>query len=134
MKSLICIISSNINFYCLGDTENVSLASKPHLHELDLIAGKGKTVNVIDKTACAWEKVATRLYFEGHDISRIRKNKRQAEDACHTMFAEWLEGKGRTPTTWETILQALNEAKQGELAKDLKEVLDTIATKKPRLS
>ena len=105
------------------------MASKPRLHELDLIAGKGKTVNVIDKTACAWEKVATRLHFEGHDISRIRKNERQAEDACRMMFAEWLEGKGRTPTTWATVLQALNEARQGELAKDLGEVLDTTSTK-----
>ena len=86
-------------------------------------------MNVIDKTAYAWEKVATRLHFEGHDISRIRRNERQAEDACRTMFAEWLEGKGRSPTTWCTVLQALNEARQGELAKDLEEVLDTTATK-----
>ena len=83
-------------------------------------------MNVIDKTACAWEKVAIRLHFEGHDISRIRRNERQAEDACRTMFTEWLEGKGRTPTTWGTVLQALNEARQGELANDLEEVLDTL--------
>ena len=91
-------------------------------------------MHVINKTACAWEKVATRLHFEGHDISRIRKNERQAEDACRTMFSEWLEGKGRTPTTWGTVLQALNEVRQGELANDLEEVLETIAIKKPRLS
>jgi hypothetical protein len=115
--------------YFIGDDASPALASKPHLHELDLIAGKGKTVNVIDKTACAWEKVAMRLHFKGHDISRIRKNERQAEDACRTIFTEWLEGKGRTPTTWGTVIQALNEARQGELAKDLEEVLATIATK-----
>ena len=91
-------------------------------------------MNVIDKTACAWEKVATRLHFENHDISRIRRNEHQAEDACRTMFGEWLESKGRTPTTWGTVLHALNEAKQGELANDLEEVLETIAIKKPRLS
>ena len=82
-------------------------------------------MNVINKTACAWEKVAIRLHFEGHDISRIRRNERQAEDACRTVFVEWLEGKGRTPTTWDTVLQALNEAEQGELANDLEEVLNT---------
>ena len=112
--------------YVGGDATS-ALSKKPHLHELDLFAGK---VSVIDKTACVWEKVATRLYFEGHDISRIQRNKPQAEDACRTMFVEWLEGKGRTPTTWETVLQALDEAKQGELARDLKEVFDTSATKK----
>jgi hypothetical protein len=111
--------------FFIGDSASPALASKPRLHELDLIAGNGKTVNVIDKTACAWEKVATRLHFEAQDISRIRKNERQAEDACRTIFTEWLEGKGRTPTTWGTVIQALNEARQGELAKDLEEVLDT---------
>ena len=118
-------------FSFVGGDATSALSKKPHLHELDLFAGK---VSVIRKTACVWERVATRLHFESHDISRITKNKCQAEDACHSMFAEWLEGKGRTPTTWETVLQALNEAEQGELAKDLEDVLDTIATKKPRLS
>ena len=46
------------------------------------------------------------LQFEGHDISRIGKDERQAEDACRTVFIEWLEGKGRTPTTWGTVLHA----------------------------
>ena len=39
------------------------------------------------------------------------------------MFSEWLEGKGRTPTTWETVIKALEEADLGEVAQDLKEVL-----------
>jgi hypothetical protein len=111
--------------FLIGEDASRALESKPHLHELDLFTGKGKTVNVIDKTACAWEKVAIRLHFEGHNISRIKRNERQAEDACRTMFTEWLEGKGRTPTTWGTVIQALNEARQGELAEDLEEVLVT---------
>ena len=101
----------------------MALTIKPHLHELDHISGNGKTVTVIDSVACVWEKVAMRLHFEGHDISRIQRNEHRAEDACRTMFVEWLEGKGRTPTTWETILKALEEAKQCELAKDLKDIL-----------
>ena len=86
-------------------------------------------MKVINKTAHIWKTVATTLHFEGHDILRIGKDEHQAEDACRTVFIEWLEGKGRTPTTWGTVLQALNEAEQGELANDLEEVLDTIATK-----
>jgi hypothetical protein len=88
-------------------------------------------VNVIKKTAHVWQNVAAMLHFEGHDISRIKQNERQAEDACRTVFIEWLEGKHRTPVTWGTIVQALNEAEQGELAKELKEALNTIAIKKP---
>ena len=76
---------------------------------------------MISRAAAVWEKVATRLHFEGHDILTIRKNEHQAEDACRTMFIEWLEGKGRTPTTWETVIKALEEAKLAEVAKDLKD-------------
>lgn len=75
------------------------------------------------------EKVATRLLFEGHDISRIRKNEHQAEDACRTVFVEWLQGKGCTPTTWEVVVKALDKAQQGELAKDLGEALGVITGK-----
>ena len=109
--------------FCVGDTANSVLSSRPRLHELDSITGNGKTVNVIDKVTHVWEKIATRLHFEGHDISRIRRNEHKTEDACRDMFVEWLEGKGRTPTTWETVLNALEEAKQRQLAKDLKEAL-----------
>ena len=106
-----------------GGTSYPILESKPQLYELDCIKGNGKTVKVIKRTAPVWEKVATRLYFEGHDILTIRRNEHQAEDASRTMFIEWLEGKGRTPTTWETVLEALDEAELAEVAQDLKEVL-----------
>ena len=86
-------------------------------------------MKVINKTAHVWKQIARRLYFEGHDILRIGEDERHAEDACCRVFIEWLEGKGRTPTTWGTVLHALNEAEQGELANDLEEVLNTTATK-----
>ena len=115
--------------FLIGDDASPALLRKPHLHELDCIAGRRIKVKVINKTAHVWKQVATRLYFEGYDILRIGKDERLAEDACRTVFIEWLEGKGRSPITWDTVLQALNEAEQGELANDLEEVLDAITTK-----
>ena len=77
----------------------------------------------MDRVASKWEEVATRLHFEGHDILSIRRSEHhQVKDACRTMFIEWLEGKGRTPTTWDTVIKALEEAELGEVAKDLKEI------------
>ena len=73
-----------------------------------------------------WERVATRLHFEGHEITCIKKdNHFQGEDACRAMFSKWLEGKGhiRTPTNWDTVIKVLEEANLGEVAQDLKEVL-----------
>ena len=110
-------------FCSIGGAINPALARKPRLYELDRITGNDKTVRVINRAAPVWEKVATRLHFEGHDILTIGRNKHQAEDACRTVFMEWLEGKGRSPTTWETVNEVLEEAELAEVAKDLKDIL-----------
>ena len=78
---------------------------------------------MINRTASVWEKVATRLYFEGHDISAIRRDEHQVEGACRTMFDEWLKGKGRTPITWETVVKVLEEAELAEVAEDLNNII-----------
>ena len=104
----------------LGDTK---LAGRPQLHELDLKEGNGKTVRLISRVAADWVRVATRLHFKGHDIRRLRADRRGALDTCHEMFMEWLDGKGRSPQTWETVIIALEEAELSKVASDLKDAL-----------
>ena len=100
------------------------LLCKPRLYELDLIRGSGKTVRVISQASATWERIAIRLHFKGYEIRRIcRDHHFQTGDACSTMFIEWLEGKGRQPATWETLIEALEEADLSELASNLKDVL-----------
>ena len=104
--------------------QRLDAAPQPKLHHLDLFEASGKIVKVIENAAAKWEEVATRLYFESHDISRIRKDyHQQTIEACRTVFIEWLQGKGRKPTTWDTVIKALEEADLSELAGDLKVVL-----------
>ena len=81
------------------------------------------TVKVIERTAADWERIATALHFEGHEIKTLRADYHQSEDACRNMFVEWLEGKGRHPKSWETVLCALNEAGFGEVTSDLSDAL-----------
>ena len=110
--------------FLITDVEIVNISSKPRLYELDRIRGNGKTVKIISKTAAVWENVATRLHFEGHEITCIKRdNHFQTEDACRAMFTKWLEGKGRKPTNWDTVIKTLDEASLGEIAQDLKQVL-----------
>lgn len=37
----------------------------------------------------------------------------------NAVFTEWLEGKGRKPTTWETLITALKEGEFLTVASDL---------------
>ena len=97
-----------------------TISSLPKWHHLDLIEANGKTVKVIEQAAAKWNKVATRLHFEPQDISRIRNDAHhQSIDACQTVFSEWVQGKGRKPTTWNTVIKALKEADLSELSADL---------------
>ena len=96
----------------------------PKLHHLDLIEGNGKTVKVIAQSASKWERVALSLHFESHDMSRLSRDYHlQSFEACQTVFTEWLNGKGRKPVTWETVIIALKEAELSELATDLEDIL-----------
>ena len=109
-------------FNCIGASIQASLSSRPRLYELDMIKGNGKTVKVISRTAANWERLATRLHFEGHEIKTLRADYQQCEDACRNMCIEWLDGKGREPKTWQTLLTALKEADFGEVASDLADI------------
>ena len=99
------------------------------LHQLDLLERNGRTVRVIDAAAAIWDKVALRLHFEHHDITRIeRDHHQQSVLACQTVFGEWLEGKGCQPTSWDTLIKALREAGLSEIVSDLECVLSTPGT------
>ena len=78
-------------------------------------------MRVINQAAAKWKSVATRLHFKIDDLSRIGKDyHQQSQNACQTVFMEWLQGRGRKPTTWDTVIKALEEADLSELAADLK--------------
>ena len=105
-------------------TDLPTLSSLPKLHHLDLIEGNGKTVRVIAQSASKWERVALSLHFESHDMSRLSRDYHlRSFEACQTVFTEWLNGKGRKPVTWNTVIKALKEAELSEVATDLQDIL-----------
>ena len=64
------------------------------------------------------------LHLEDCDIQRIRRDHRNDScKACQIALKEWLEGEGRNPVTWKTLISALKEADFSEIASDLEYVL-----------
>ena len=113
-----------INFHvcsvAIAQESSLSITSIPKLHELNRIERNGKVVRVIECVASSWDQVAVRLHFEHYDINRISRDTRdQSVQATSAVFTEWLEGKGRRPTTWETLIAALREGEYLTIAKDL---------------
>ena len=92
----------------------------PKLHQLHLLERYGKRVKVIDMVAAEWDSVALRLHFESYDISRIeRDHPQQCIRASITVFTEWIKGKGRQPSSWHTLIEALKETRLQSVASDL---------------
>ena len=107
--------------------QKLVLSSLPiELHQLELLEENGSTVRIINTVASKWDRIAIRLHFSGHDISRIeRDHEKSVVRACQTMFSEWLEGKGRKPISWNTLIKTLKEADYSELASEVETILNT---------
>ena len=115
-------LSTMYNFASISDPSII-----PKLHQLDLLKGKGKSVKLIDTVAYDWTRVALRLHFERHHINRIDQDcHQQSIRACRTMFNDWLEGTGRKPTSWITLIEVLKEAEMLKVATDLECILGNI--------
>ena len=79
----------------------------------------------MQSAAAKWKWLATRLHFEVSHIRRIEVDTHfQCREACWQVCSEWLDGAGRKPTDWETLITALIEAELSELAKDLKTIIN----------
>ena len=81
-------------------------------------------MKIIETVAARWEEIALELHFEGHTLQNVRYNTRiQCIDACREMFQKWLDGEGRQPVTWETLMDALVGAGFVTVVEDLQEIL-----------
>ena len=96
----------------------------PRLHHLDLIEIGGKCIKIIQATASKWKQFATRLHFEPGDIECIRSDKpSQCYEACWEVCSQWLNGVGRKPTNWKTVIKVLKEIDLSEIALDLESII-----------
>ena len=56
----------------------------------------------------------------GAKIEIIAKEK----DMNLTILSRWLQGDGKQPPTWSTLIEALNESNLGALAEEIKTVIE----------
>ena len=58
----------------------------------------------------------------GSQVSALEKEMgKNAQDINHKIFELWLQGKGRQPVTWGTLMAVLQDIGLYRLAKDIKD-------------
>ena len=99
-------------------------ASRPLLRQLHRVSSAEGTVKIKEGVAAEWKELAIQLDFQPGTIKIIRKDNDSCEDAFDDLMSRWLEGAGRQPVSWGTLLLALKEANFKTLASDVKGVLN----------
>ena len=53
---------------------------------------------------------------DGSVTSRIEGSSRSAADISYQIFSEWVQGKGRQPVEWSTLIDTLRDIQMNDLA------------------
>ena len=103
---------------------DLHIDSVPTLRQLGCLKLNNQRIDVIEQIAFKWESVADQLDLKSHLIETIRmESHHQANSACRKMFMKWLEGVGRQPITWRTLIDALDEAGLPRVAHELNNII-----------
>ena len=93
------------------------------MRQLERFVGvRGMVFEVVKEVSTDWEKVALALRLSGEIIREQRHF--QPEAACRTILQRWLNGEGRQPVTWDTLLDCLEDIGHGTLAGYLRKEVD----------
>ena len=104
---------------------SLHIDSKPTLRQLGCLKLNNQRIDVIEQIAFKWESVADQLDFKSHLIETIRmESHHQVNSACRKMFMKWLEGVGRQPITWRTLIDALDDAGLPRVAHELNNIIN----------
>ena len=104
-----------------GDCFSVFLLAgdRPEMRQLERFVGvRGMVFEVVKEVSTDWEKLALALHLRGEIIGEQRHF--QPEAACRTILQRWLNGGGKQPATWDTLLGCLEDIGHGTLARYLR--------------
>ena len=62
---------------------------------------------VVPRLKATWETLAIQLEVADHEIDAIRMDHEMVRDRCYQVLKNWLNGGGRKPVTWNTLLKAI---------------------------
>ena len=120
---------TKIVFYCSFLAEYASscksVDNPPKLPILRHFPGKDGHIDIAEKIATDYKHFGTLLLNDddGSKVSIIEKEHGKTIDIMVEILEQWLQGKGRMPVTWQTLVKCLQESKLHVLANSIKNML-----------
>ena len=85
--------------------------------------GEMQRIFITDEIAAKWKRFGRCLKFTTSDLNNIESTCHGVvEECCNEMLTLWVEGHSssyKQPIAWETLLEALRDARMGQLADKL---------------
>ena len=100
----------------------LTLAQCPTLPTLLKFPCKGRFIDIISEIGAKHKKFGILLLNNrtGARITAIaQKHTDDAEQINIEVLQEWLQGKGKKPVTWHTLIEVVKDTGLSELAKDI---------------
>ena len=91
-----------------------------------MVAPSGKEVKIIQNIAAKWKAVGIHFNFDpnGNTINLIdARHPLNPEACCTDIVTLWLEGKGRNPATWATLVKVLRNTEFNVLADEVEQLV-----------
>ena len=90
-------------------------------------SGKVERLFVIDDMASHWRKVGLGLKFKTAELDNIELSQQNDPvKCCEKLMGQWLDGfvdRDSRPKTWPILLEAVRDARLGELANKLEKIV-----------
>lgn len=85
--------------------------------------GEHVEIKIISTVAARWKTLGSLLDFSVAALANIESSRQDVESFCHELLSRWLQGATKGPVTWEKLVEAINNARYGVLAQQLREGL-----------
>ena len=98
--------------------------SAPTLKDLICFPMGGSKVNLADRIGVKYYEFGVLLLEDdgGDQVAAIEKELgRNASDIVRRVFRLWLQGKGKQPVSWDTLIAVLQDIELNTLAKDIEQ-------------
>ena len=98
------------------------IGSIPTMPELVSFKCGDSNINIAREIGCKYEVFGTLLLLDNtmaHIQDLERRFQGNGEQINMHILQEWVEGKGKKPITWTTLLKVINDIGMGELANKL---------------
>ena len=97
-------------------------------HLIELPCKGGGSIKTVQQCSSKYYNIGVFLLsdFNAHIVqSLVMEHKNVNEDIMKAVFKKWIDGTGKTPISWNTLIKVLRQVELGTLADELQNAMSS---------